>query len=418
MTFPQVPLRRWAAIPITNGVGEAAEHDDPSWPRYIRTTDIASTTSLRAETFKSLPWDVARKASLERGDLLLCAAGSVGLSHLYDDEGSACYAGYLVRVRPAEPNSSRFLAYWAQSDHFWTQIRVGVVKSTIENFSAGKYRAMKAPQPSPVLQRAIADFLDRKTAAIDALIEKKERLLALLAEKRAALIHRAVTKGLDPTVPMKDSGIPWIGEIPAHWDVLKMGQGFAVVGSGTTPESHREEFYDPDGTPWVTTAELRESKVSRTHKGISTLGLRRHSALKVFPPGSLMVAMYGATIGRLGILDVSACCNQAVCVLSRPISFSVEFVYFWLQAMREHVLMLASGGGQPNISQEKVRSIRVPCPSVAEQEIIGRQLAIGVESLAVVVNSIERQIDLLREYRQALITAAVTGQLAIDEVAA
>src|SRR5690606_17290765 len=96
----------------------------------------------------------------------------------------------------------------------------------------GDLKNFQLPTPELASQRAIADFLDRKTAAIDALIEKKERLIALLAEKRAALIHQAVTKGLDPTVPMKPSGIPWIGDIPAHWSVMAIKR-FARPGNKT-----------------------------------------------------------------------------------------------------------------------------------------------------------------------------------------
>jgi hypothetical protein len=176
---------------------------DPSWPRYIRITDIESPRSLKPNTFKSLPPEVARAALVEEGDLLLAAVGAtVGKGYFHwKAEGAACYAGYLVRVQPSDDVDGRFLAYWTESTHYWDQIRAGLIQSTIENFSAGKYRQLLAPTPPRQDQRLIADFLDRKTAAIDALIEKKERLIALLQEKRQALITQAVSPSSRPPSP-------------------------------------------------------------------------------------------------------------------------------------------------------------------------------------------------------------------------
>ncbi|MCA9643372.1 MAG: restriction endonuclease subunit S, partial [Myxococcales bacterium] len=125
------------------------------------------------------------------------------------------------------------------------------------------WRKFLVPVPPMGVQRAIADFLDRKTAAIDALIEKKERLIALLEEKRQALITQAVTKGLDPSVPMKDSGIEWLGEIPAHWEVKRI-KYVCRLESGHTPSRSEPSFWVEDECviPWVS---LNDSKTLRTN---------------------------------------------------------------------------------------------------------------------------------------------------------
>jgi type I restriction enzyme S subunit len=192
------PLKHLAALPITNGVGEAAEFDDPSWPRYVRTTDIAGPRDLRQDTFKSLPPDVARRAPLRQGDIVMTAAGAtIGKSLLYGATGEACYAGYLVRFRPTKDVDGRFVAYWMESMHYWDQIATGKVVSTIENFSAGKYQNLSCPNPPLAVQRAIADFLDRETARIDTITVTLERQIVLLRERRQALITAAVTGELD-----------------------------------------------------------------------------------------------------------------------------------------------------------------------------------------------------------------------------
>ncbi|AKU91182.1 Type I restriction-modification system, specificity subunit S [Vulgatibacter incomptus] len=133
----------------------------------------------------------------------------------------------------------------------------------------------KLPLAIPPLddQRRIADFLDRKTAAIDALIAKKEKLVALLAENRQELITRAVTKGLDPSAPMNDSGVNWTDLLPAHWQVKKVARWFGKIGSGTTPDSQNSEFYLDGSVPWVTTSELREREIETTQKSVTTVAL-------------------------------------------------------------------------------------------------------------------------------------------------
>jgi type I restriction enzyme S subunit len=265
-------------------------------------------------------------------------------------------------------------------------------------------------------QRAIASFLDRETAKIDGLVAKKERLIELLQEKRTALISRAVTHGLDPNVPMKDSSVEWLGEIPAHWEVKKVTWLF-TIGSGTTPRSEDLAYYGGD-MPWVTTSELRESVVTSTEKCVTDEALREYPSLKVHPPGSIAVAMYGATIGRLGILGVAATVNQACCVFSHPEGVSGCFWFYWLQMRRSHLIALGYGGGQPNLSQELLRSIRVPMPPLSEQEKIVAYLDSDTAKIDALVAKVREAIDRLREFRTALISAAVTGKIDVREEAA
>ncbi|MFH0837916.1 MAG: restriction endonuclease subunit S [Patescibacteria group bacterium] len=232
----------------------------------------------------------------------------------------------------------------------------------IRNLAGGEARdglnldligSIPVPLPSLPEQQAIAAFLDRETGRIDSLIAKKQRLLELLAEQRTALISRAVTKGLYPKVKLKPSGVEWLGDVPEHWETWKLAHGFDQIGSGTTPPSDEIEWYD--GTiPWITTSELRENLITTTEKTVTREAVQRFSALKVFSEGSLAIAMYGATIGRLGILGIEATTNQACCVMSGGQVFAIPFVYYWMQAFKDSIILLASGGGQPNISQDKI----------------------------------------------------------------
>jgi len=206
MTWRRIRLKYLAQVPITNGVGEPGSFDNPEWPRYIRTTDIAGPRSLRSDVFASLPLEIAAKAPLLRGDIVMTAAGAtVGKSMLYDSDDPACYAGYLARFRPLPDVDGRFVSYWTESFVFWDQIASGKVTSTIDNFSAGKYQNLWIDIPDLPAQQAIANYLDAETARIDALLDliggsaasDPQSLSGLLLERRQALITAAVTGQLE-----------------------------------------------------------------------------------------------------------------------------------------------------------------------------------------------------------------------------
>ena len=176
-----------------------------------------------------------------------------------------------------------------------------------------------------------------------------------------------------PKDAVKDSPVSWVGCVPTHWETWKMTHAFGRIGSGTTPSSGNEKYYG-EGTPWVTTSELRENTVCTTEKNVTPLALEEVPSLKIYPSGSLAIAMYGATIGRLGFLGIPATVNQACCVFSEPKALSYRFTFYWLLAARDILISESSGGGQPNLNQELLKSLKVPAPQLDEQTAIANFL--------------------------------------------
>ena len=208
----------------------------------------------------------------------------------------------------------------------------------------------------------------------------------------------------------KDSGVEWLGEVPEHWVTWKATHGFRRIGSGTTPKSDNPEYYDGD-ISWVTTSELRETVIVDTTKKVTTTAMREYPTLRMYPKGTLLFAMYGATIGRLGILGIAATVNQACAALAEPLHLATWFVYYWLQMRRPILIVLSAGGGQPNLSQDDLRQLRIPAPPLDEQRVIAAFLDRETAKIDGLVERKERLIELLQEKRTSLITRAVTRGL-------
>lgn len=204
----------------------------------------------------------------------------------------------------------------------------------------------------------------------------------------------------------KDSGVEWIGDIPESWSMWKVAHAFNEIGSGTTPPTGNEELFKGD-IPWITTGELRENIILETKKKLSNTAISMYPTLRKYPVGSIAIAMYGATIGRLGIFGVEATTNQACCVMPKSSQIFNKYLFYWLYACKEDIIRLSSGGGQPNINQEKVASLKVSSPVYEEQQKIAKFLDYETAKIDTLIAKQEKLIELLKEKRQAVISHAV-----------
>ena len=379
----------------------------------FRDGEVTLRANRRVDGFTNAVHEIGYQG-IRTGDLVIHAmdafAGAIGVS---DSDGKSTPV-YSV-CTPKGP--------WVDSWYYGLTLRHMALSGFVNSLAKGirerstEFRWADAsvvalPVPPIEEQVVIKEFLDHETAKIDALVAEQERLIELLKEKRQAVISHAVTKGLDSSVPMKDSGVEWLGEVPAHWESWKVAHAFGSIGSGTTPPSNEEHWYDNGTIPWVTTGELRENVIFETSKSVTSDALQKFSALRLHPVGSLVVAMYGATIGRLGILGVNATTNQACCVLGDPKHLDIAFTFYWLQGFKQIIIdLFSSGGGQPNINQDIVSGLRIPAPGLPEQKMIITFLDQETAKIDALVIEALSVITLLQERRTALISAAVTGQI-------
>ena len=305
---------------------------------------------------------------------------------------------------------STYLYYLEKNYQRYYKERVG--GTTIPHMNSQYIASCPLLIPSTQEQKAIADYLNTTTAKIDEAIAQQQKMIDLLNERKQIIINNAGTKGLNPDAPMKDSGVDWIGEIPEHWEVMKTSHIFHHIGSGTTPKSGREDYYSEDGIPFLQTGDLNDGFINETSKHITEKALR-DTNLKLYPKGSLVVAMYGATIGKLGILNIDTTVNQACCVLPTSDRVGNKFAMHVLSTAKADLLLKSRGGGQPNISQDTIRNVKIVVPPLAEQNEIVQYIEHSCTPIDGAISNATKQISLLQERKQIIINDVVTGKVKV-----
>lgn len=351
---------------------------------------------------------------VKKGDIvvnkLLAWMGAIGLSE-YDGVTSPAYD----ILRPHQQINGKFFHYL-----FRTPLCLSEFKKNSRGIMDMRLRLyfeelgnIYIPFPSYQEQQKIAQFLDDKTAKIDQAVDLAEKQIALLKEHKQILIQNAVTRGLNPDVPLKDSGVEWIGQVPEHWEVKKITHIFPNIGSGTTPNSSDPSFYEGN-INWLQTGDLTDGYIYKTSKTITHKALQAYSTLKIYPKNSLVIAMYGATIGKVGLLQIETTTNQACCVLSTALNIEMKYVFYLFQGIKESLVAMSYGGGQPNISQEKIKSLKLPFPNASEQEQIADYLDKQTAKIDQAIALKTAHIEKLKEYKSVLIDYAVTGKVRVS----
>lgn len=334
--------------------------------------------------------------------------------HLASHEGLASTEALILRSQPGA--SEAYLRYFLVSKDFINIVDSSTYGSKMPRASWDFIGNLLMLLPSINEQQTIARFLDHKTAQIDALIAKKEALLQKLAEKRTALISQAVTRGLDPTVPMKDSGVAWLGKTPAHWEVKR--QRFLIgMNSGMTPNTGTPEFWDGN-IPWVSPKDMKTEWISGSIDTLTDEALAQ-TAIQTFASGHVLIVVRGMILAHsfpVAINTLPVTINQDM----KAISTTLEPAYLaiLLRGMKDVILSLVeeAAHGTKVMRTDLFKNIRLPVPPSAEQKTIVDAVKRVVDETDLMVKRVSSAIEKLKEYRAALITAAVTGKIDVRGV--
>jgi type I restriction enzyme S subunit len=266
--------------------------------------------------------------------------------------------------------------------------------------------------PSELEQHAIASFLDRETTKIDALIQKKERMIELLKEKRIALITQAVTKGLDPSVPMKNSGIEWLGEVPEHWEVKRIKHIARRIQTGCTPPTSNEQYYEEGSIHWFGPSSFTDDLYLTDPVKIINESSVADGVARLFKKGSIMMVGIGATIGKIAQITMPASCNQQITIVTLKSSeCNPDYYTYLLKTMENTIRGIAPSATLAIFDQGKIGSLSVLRPPLKEQVHIAEFLSDKINDLQLMMSKISNSITLLREYRASIIHHAVTGKI-------
>lgn len=436
--FGNVPVH-WSISQMKSGI-ESLQNgvwgDEPTGGAddvpCARVADFDRARLIVAEplpTIRSIPRAQRAYKNVRPGDLLLEKSGggeqtTVGAMVQYVGDSEVVCSNFVAAVKCKDDISARWLCY-VNSHLYALGVNTRSIKQTtgIQNLDSNQYSSEPVAFPTYGEQQAIATHLDRETTRIDALITKKTRFIELLREKRQALITHAVTKGLDPNVKMKNSGVEWLGEVPEHWGVVRFRDLCASISTGPFGTALGNDDYVSGGIPVINPSHIIEDElVADTEISVSQATAERLKFWRL-NDGDLVAARRGE-LGRAAVVtqksDGWICGTGSLRVRPNTVKADVKYLHLVLQSRyaREWLNQSSVGATMANLNEGILGNLPVACPkSVSEQsELVSQTIAmiLRVETLS---TKTERSIELLKERRSALITAAVTGQIDLRETA-
>lgn len=354
-----------------------------------------------------------------KGDILICSRNGsrnlIGKNALITKEAEGMTFGAFMTIFRSPTNP---YLYWVFNSQIFTYQSGTFLTSTINQLTVGNLEGFEIPVPPIGEQQAIKAFLDHETAKIDTMIADQEKLIVLLAEKLQATISRAVTEGLNPNALMKDSGVAWLGRVPAHWRILSLKH---LVSAPITDGPHETPSFPDEGVPFVSAEAISGGFINfeKIRGYISPEDHQRYSEKYKPQLHDIYMVKSGATTGVTAIVESEAEFNIWSPLAAIRCDKQIAEPYFVLAALRsrnfqEGVVLNWSYGTQQNIGMGVIENLPIALPPLEEQHEIATYLALQIPKLNALSIEAKRAISLLKERRGALIAAAVTGQIDVQ----
>lgn len=307
-------------------------------------------------------------------------------------------------------SDNRFFYHWFMSMYYnevFNHLGGEGVRSAL---NAKDVLSLPVPDIQLDEQRRIADYLDRKCSQIDDIIARQQAVIEKLKAYKLSVITEAVTKGLNPDTPMKDSGVEWMGEIPEYWQLSHIGN-LVEMGSGGTPDRKKPEYWENGNIPWMSSGEINDEYIYSTTEHITELGLQNSNA-KILPVNTVMLGLIGQgkTKGLTAILKTEVCCNQNLAYLIADEKYlHYRYLFYCFKAMYFYIRGLV-GESQAGIYSYFLKKLHIPLPDIEQQIRISDYLDTKCEAIKNSINKRERIIEKFTSYKRSLIYEVVTGK--------
>lgn len=404
------------------GANESGCDYREDYPRYIRITDIGINNVLKDDGIISLEPMIAKPYLLQEGDVLFARSGAtVGKTFFYkNDLGLAAFAGYLIRAQVNERVLARYLFYITLGNYYDAWKNMVFSQATIQNIGADKYSQLPVVLPNLQEQRLIVKFLDKRCAQIDDVIADIKKQIELLQQYKKSLITETVTKGLDKTVPMKDSGVEWIGEIPKNWEIKRI-KYIADFINGDRSENYPsgDEMVD-EGVIFVTSNNIHELILSTDIGNSKYITEEKYKSLRgaKLKVDDIVFCLRGS-VGMCAINKTEADGTVASSlVVIRANDLDADYLNYYLQS--EYALfqtnLYTNGSCAANLSAENVAIYYVLKPPTNEQIDIIMFLNKKCTQIDSILESKQKQLDAIMEHKKSLIYEYVTGKKRVKEV--
>ena len=412
-------LKTLLLSPLQYGANASGVPYSEHLPRYIRITDITLEGKLKHSDKLSLSNEDAAKYILKDKDILFARSGaSVGKTFLYKKEyGLSAFAGYLIKAELGKELIPELLFYFTQSDIYESWKNGIFIQSTIQNIGADKYSQLQIAIPPLPEQEAIVTYLDSKVAKIDEYIAIAEKKIAALEELKQTIIAEAVTRGIHKEVPMKDSGVKWIGMIPEHWKVLCLKYLSKIKGRiGYRGYTAADLVSEGEGAFVIGGKHINQCILNTESPDYISWDKYYESPEIMVSKGDIVMAQRGS-LGKVALIDKEineATINPSL-VLIKDICCDASFLYFYLRSNSTLTLieLLNTATAVPMISQKQIEKMPIPLPPLPEQQEIVTYIEAKVANINQLCQAERSQIEKLKEYKQRLISDVVTGKVKV-----
>lgn len=351
---------------------------------------------------------------VRKGDLVIhnmdAFAGSIGVS---DSDGKATPVYSCCTPKSDEVNQYYYclLLRCLARNGFILSLAKGIRERSTD-FRFNDFKELYLPLPSRREQDAIVAYLDKVTSKIDAAIAQQQKMIELLNERKQIIINNAVTKGLDPTAKMKPSGIPWLGNIPAHWRTVPIKR-YISVKTGKTPSTTNKNFFDGGTINWFTPGDIMTTKLCASDRKVTQKAIKEDTC-PLFPPYTVYLVGIGGTIGKVAYSEKEASCNQQINALI-PNEKYVHYKYLalFIHTSTVQIYQNANLSTLPIINQERTGSLLLSLPSITEQKNIVKYIETKTQPIVNYIQRVKEKMELLQERKQIIINDVVTGKVKV-----